>query len=257
MVTPPGHAAYRSLVNRAAPWPAARLRAAGPWLVLAPHPDDESLGCGAMLSMLADAGAHVAFLTDGAGSHAGSPTWSARRIAGARRAEAEHALRALGGARSLQLGWPDARPAAAGTPAYARTLRHLAAYCRRHRIRALAASWGGEAHCDHEAAAGLARALRRQPGVTLRSFDYLVWGWTDPRLVPKLTHRAVVSISADRQHRARAHRATLCHRTQTGTRIADAPDAFRLPREMIALTRRPRILLLPHVVPSRRADHAA
>lgn len=253
-MTPPGHIAYRTLINRAESWSAARLRAAGPWLVLAPHPDDESLGCGAMLSRLAAQGAaaHVAFLTDGAGSHEGSPTWSARRLAVARRIEAEHALRALGGARPLWLGWPDAAPPGPGTPAYTRTLSRLAAYCRRHRIRALAVSWGGEAHCDHEAAAGLACALQAQLGAALRLFDYLVWGWTDPRLAPKMAGRRIVSIGADRRHRARQHRATLCHRTQTGTRIADAPQAFRLPRAMIALSRRPRILLLPH-----GGDHAA
>ena len=41
-----------------------------PLLVLAPHPDDESLGCGALLAHgLAGPGAHVACLTDGAASH--------------------------------------------------------------------------------------------------------------------------------------------------------------------------------------------
>ena len=43
-----------------------------PLLVLAPHPDDESLGCGALLAQaFAGAGAHVACLTDGAASHPG------------------------------------------------------------------------------------------------------------------------------------------------------------------------------------------
>ncbi len=46
---------------------------AAPIVVLAPHPDDESLGCGALLAAaFAGKGARVVCLTDGSGSHPGS-----------------------------------------------------------------------------------------------------------------------------------------------------------------------------------------
>ena len=54
----------------------AQLTGGAPALVLAPHPDDESLGCGALLAAsFAGPGAHVICLTDGGASHLGSPTW--------------------------------------------------------------------------------------------------------------------------------------------------------------------------------------
>lgn len=41
------------------------------WLILSPHPDDETLGAGAVVSEAAKAGrlAGVAYLTDGGASH--------------------------------------------------------------------------------------------------------------------------------------------------------------------------------------------
>ena len=73
-------------------------------LVLAPHYDDEVLGCGGLLAQLAAAGARVRvlFLTDGSaaapeGAAAGaSPAEAARAYADRRRAESARALAALG-----------------------------------------------------------------------------------------------------------------------------------------------------------------
>ena len=63
-------------------------------LVIAPHPDDESLGCGGLLSMLAAAGRslHIVFVTDGGASHPHSRTWSRSRLALQREQEAAEAL---------------------------------------------------------------------------------------------------------------------------------------------------------------------
>ncbi|MEM6701889.1 MAG: PIG-L family deacetylase [Acidobacteriota bacterium] len=68
-------------------------------LVLAPHYDDEVLGCGVLLSLLTRAGARVdvAFLTDGGGGVEGAPEGdSPESYAATRRAEAERAGAVLG-----------------------------------------------------------------------------------------------------------------------------------------------------------------
>ena len=76
-------------------------------LVLAPHYDDEVLGCGGLLAGLAARGAavRVLFLSDGSGGVEEVADRSA--YAGRRRAEAEAALAELGAAGSEHLGLPD------------------------------------------------------------------------------------------------------------------------------------------------------
>ena len=213
--------------------------AAGPWMVLAPHPDDEALGAGPLLATLAKAGErpHLAFVTDGSASH---DSWTERRLAGARRREGERAGRALGLNRpTLWLGWRDARPPAPGSRAWRCTVRRLGAHLRRHRIRQLVTSWGGEGHCDHQGAARLAdaaaRAARRP--VTVRSVA--VWGWTEPDLAARTRSTRARSLGVASGGPA-ARRALLQHRSQLSTRI---PGGFRLPHAMWGLARRSPLVL--------------
>ncbi len=215
----------------------------GPWLILAPHPDDETLGCGALIAALSASGARVytVFVTDGAGSHPAAPGWSRKRIAGLRRTEAASALIQLKGAQALHLDWPDADPPAPGSPAFERTADRLTAWCRAHRIRSIAVTWGGEPHCDHAAAAALADAVRRR--IAIRLYQYVVWGWTVADMAERVRNLRVVSIqTAAGQPRQR--RAMACHRSQRGGRIFGAVENFRLPSAMLRLLDRPTTLLL-------------
>lgn len=77
-------------------------------VVLAPHPDDEVLGCGGMLAFHAERGDDplVVFLSDGA---AGDPTGQARDLAAIRRGEAAKALAELGVRRAEHWHFPDGR----------------------------------------------------------------------------------------------------------------------------------------------------
>lgn len=67
-------------------------------LVIAPHPDDESLGCGGLIASLRQSGiaVHVIFTTDGSMSHPGSQNTSAIGRCKMREQEAISALHVLG-----------------------------------------------------------------------------------------------------------------------------------------------------------------
>jgi LmbE family N-acetylglucosaminyl deacetylase len=67
-------------------------------LVVVPHPDDESLGCGGLIASLAVTGRlfHTVFVTDGGASHPGSREWPRHRVAAQREKEAAAALAHLG-----------------------------------------------------------------------------------------------------------------------------------------------------------------
>lgn len=116
-------------------------------LVLAPHPDDESVGCGGLIALLADAGATVTVLvaTDGEatrGAAAAGPTVASRR-----RDEARAACRALGAEEPRFAGLPDGRLAEhlpELTAAVARAAGEL-------RPDVVLVPWFGDGHPDHRA----------------------------------------------------------------------------------------------------------
>ncbi|MBI3549125.1 MAG: PIG-L family deacetylase [Elusimicrobia bacterium] len=86
----------------------------GKVLVLAPHPDDESIGCGGVVALHADRGdrVHVVIATDGA---AGDPKgyFRGKDYRALRRDEARQACRVLGAASAEFWEFPDGRLARA------------------------------------------------------------------------------------------------------------------------------------------------
>ena len=218
------------------------LETLSPMLILAPHPDDETLGCGGLIATAAamGLGPRIAYLTDGAASHPGSRAWPPRRLAAVRREEALEALAVLGApARDvLFLDWPDAAPHAPNARAYQVSLDTLQGWMGRAGPRSVWAPWRGEQHCDHAAAADLARRLvrRTRPGAILMS--YLVWGWREPRLARAARRETVWTLHCPRTV-GRRRAALARHRTQTTPMIDDAAGAFRIPPELAALTDRP------------------
>lgn len=197
-----------------------------PLLVLAPHPDDEALGCGALLAhAFAGCGAHVACLTDGAASHPGSRAVPPDLLARVRHAELLEAVRRLGG-RADQVTWcgePDAGLAA--TPALVAALGALA---REGGFGLLLAPSPLDPHCDHAAGADLGRRVAAAvPG--LRLGFYPVWsrwhGGGRAPCPPGATPRRV-PLGAFAAHKAAAIAA---HRSQAGLVVPDAPGGFEMP----------------------------
>ena len=240
MVNAIGHRTWLELKRRSRPIDEASLRALSPILVLSPHQDDETLGCGGVIATASRLGLRprVAFLTDGSASHEGSPTWPPARLAATRRGEALAALAVLGVGPEdcLFLDWSDASPLAHDDPAYARTLDRLAGWAAGFAPRSLWSSWREEAHCDHVAASELAADLvGRLPSITA-CMEFLVWGWKARRA--RFDGKAVWSLAcADTV--ARRREALACHRTQMTDLIDDARTAFRIPPALAALTDRP------------------
>ena len=161
------------------PWADAR------WLVLAPHPDDETLGAGALIADAAARGrfAGVVYLTDGSGSHPHADDGTRLALIATRKREAERAVRLLTagvGPDPRFLDWVDAAPCPSDSAAFANAVDRLAGLCRSRSVTALAVTAAHEPHCDHAAAFGLAEAVCRGLGGAVRLFQYRVWATTPP-----------------------------------------------------------------------------
>ncbi len=201
-------------------------------VVLAPHPDDESLACGALLARaFAGAGAHVICLTDGSASHPGSVEWSPQRLARQRRAEMSDAIRWLGGSdRNLKwLGMADSHLYQADATAVAVHLEQIIANLGVRHIFVPAAE---DHHEDHQATARFATELRdRRPDWTF--YNYPVWcRWDDPDFGKNIAGHAPVFLPLS-GHRAKKRAAINAHLSQRGKIVTDDPSGFILPLDFI------------------------
>lgn len=146
-------------------------------VVVAAHPDDETLGAGGVLRAMAAAGVDLTLVvaTDGEAAYPGLDAEGRRALGVTRRAELDAALRAqgLGHVPVRWLGLQDSaleRDADDLRAALEPELKGADAYL---------APWPGDPHPDHRAAGSAAAAVAP---VTAHGWSYPIWmwAWTDP-----------------------------------------------------------------------------
>jgi LmbE family N-acetylglucosaminyl deacetylase len=195
-------------------------------LVLAPHPDDESLGCGGLLAAVGARGA-VLVVTDGSGSHPNSRRHPAERLRAVREDEARAAVSELG-LPPERLGFlrlPDTAAPAAG-PAFEAAVDAIVAALARLRCGVVLGPWRHDPHGDHKAVHRMAAAAAARAGVA--HLAYPVWGWTLP---PEawLEGAAPVGWRLDvSAGLAAKRRAVAAHRSQHSGLIDDDPSGFQM-----------------------------
>jgi LmbE family N-acetylglucosaminyl deacetylase len=167
-------------------------------LVLAPHPDDETLGCGGTIALLTRSGTdvRVAFATDGGASVGGGLGRTA--LQATRRAEAQRACALLGTPPPSFLNFADST-LATEVDALAARLAELLAL---HRPELVFVPWALDAHHDHRAlAAALARCDLR--GVR-QVWGYEVWAALPPNRVVDVSPTWSTKLAALAEHRSAA-----------------------------------------------------
>ncbi|WP_072804829.1 PIG-L deacetylase family protein [Rhodococcoides yunnanense] len=148
-------------------------------IVVAPHPDDEVLGVGGLMSAAVAAGIEVTLVavTDGGGSHAGSPTISAEQLIAERPEESRRALAVLGvETEPVRLGFDDGDVESREAD-LAHALTQLltggpGTWCL--------TTWRGDGHPDHEATARACLTAAARTGIAVLEYPVWMWHWAHP-----------------------------------------------------------------------------
>ncbi|MGI9174392.1 MAG: PIG-L deacetylase family protein [Rhodothermales bacterium] len=211
----------------------------GATLVVAPHPDDESLGCGGALALLARYGmdVRVLFMSDGTGSHPNSRTYPAPRLAALREAEAHAALAALGlgpsVARFLRL--QDTRVPFQTDADFESAVLRCRAEVAAFGPATILLPWRRDPHGDHQASWQIVRAAVASLSLAPRLIEYPVWIWEHLASddTPQRTHMTAWRLDV-RDVLPEKCAAIEAHRSQVSDLISDDPDGFRLKPSMIS-----------------------
>ncbi|WJW80161.1 PIG-L deacetylase family protein [Bartonella sp. TP] len=209
------------------------LSANGPIVVLAPHPDDEALGCGAAIAAASDMATdiHIICLTDGRASHQNSRDWFPQRLIDTRRKEFIKSCDILtnGKAKTYWLNYIDQHSPNNGKEQLkaAETIATLLAYTN---IKAIWASWLFDPHIDHKNTAKIALLLQQRYLKNAQLYFYSVWG----RFIRTKALQNYKCFTFDPQpYLERKKAASLAHRTQMTALINDDPDGFIMQQETL------------------------
>ncbi|MET0963620.1 MAG: PIG-L deacetylase family protein [Noviherbaspirillum sp.] len=192
-------------------------------LVLAPHPDDELLGCGGLIRLLAGLGreVQVVAVTDGGASHPGSARWPSALLMQERARESAEALRRLGapGVPLLRLGLDDGQ-LTAQMPRLVEMLDQLVAPGD-----LLVATWRRDGHPDHEAVGAAAACLAGRHGLRLLEMPVWMWHWAEAgdRRVP---WERACRLRLDEASHAAKQDAALAYRSQLEPDPSTGRDAI-------------------------------
>lgn len=151
-------------------------------VVVAAHPDDESLGAGGLLAAATRAGLPVTVVvaTLGERSHPASTTHTADDLRVLRRAEVYQALSHVAPDAVVRLVNLDDGRLGEQQDRLGRALEPLISGAR----TLVVAPWRGDGHPDHRAAGTVAAALAETAGAIMLEYPIWAWHWATPSQLP-------------------------------------------------------------------------
>lgn len=165
-------------------------------LVLAPHPDDDVIGCGGTIRKAVLKGGHVKviYLTDG---RFGNNSYSEKELIALRKVEAMDGLRVLGCSDALFLGNPDM-----GLRVSRSNVSRLEGLLEDYRPTAMFVPSFLEVPPDHLNTARLAAHALRHYENDLNCYGYEVWCAIMPSVLVDITDVIDTKVNAISQHRS-------------------------------------------------------
>jgi LmbE family N-acetylglucosaminyl deacetylase len=212
-------------------------------LIVAPHPDDETLGCGGAISLLCRQGydVNVLIVSDGTGSHPNSQKYPAPILRWIRSQETLTALEILGVKRwavtFLHLK-DGAIPTVTAPKFHAAKVR-----CRKYLQATLPDTifvpWRRDPHPDHRATWQLIQAAILSLGMMPQVIEYPIWDWDIQQQTTANLHQ-IAGWRLDIQSvLGQKTQAIDSYRSQLGQLIDDDPHGFCLSADMLVNFTRP------------------
>ncbi|MCU1481490.1 MAG: SAM-dependent methyltransferase [Subtercola sp.] len=209
---------------RFAELPVATLDDVSRLIVVAAHPDDETLGAGGLIAECfgREIAVTVVVVTNGDASHPDSPTLGAAGLAAARSREVREALDLLApGTPVVELGYGDGRLAADPQNVHTALVNGLSSIMGEGATPAssgtrtlLAAPWRGDEHPDHRVVGETCAVFAAQHGLELLEYPIWLWHWGTPD-APQTPWPDFVRLPLSDWGALSKDRAISAHRSQT------------------------------------------
>jgi len=207
-------------------------------LVVAPHPDDETLGCGGAIALLRARGCNVQVLviSDGTLSHPRSCKYPAPKLRALRESETVSALAVLGVNAVTFLRLPDGA-VPTQEPDFSKAAASCCNYLTQFPPQVVFLPVRYDPHPDHRASWKLIYTALANLTLSSRIIEYPIWDWDKAQrgtLLNFTSWRLDISTVVKLKQQAIAF-----YRSQTTNLIDDDPEGFCLTPEMLANFTRP------------------
>ncbi len=224
--------------------PPDTVRSWGKTLVVAPHPDDESLGCGGVIALLSRFGLPVSVLlvSDGTGSHPNSQKYPAPALRDLREREAKAALSRLGATpeSAAFLRLKDGAVPSESAPDFAHAVALVRSFLADYQPQTILLPWRRDPHPDHRATSQIIQAALATLIGRPRLLEYPVWAWERAAPEDNPQPHEVAAFRLDISSVQAVKRSAVdAHQSQVTHLIDDDPQGFWLSPEVIAHFERP------------------
>ena len=223
---------------------ASELKAAditGPVLVLAPHADDESLGCGGLIAALCERGmeVHLWLVSDGTMSHPNSAAYPPDHRRAIREAEFRRACLLLGVSDEEKLHFfrqPDTKVPLPEMEGFEVLVEEMQEYFERIKPQTILTPWRRDPHCDHRATTALIRSIVSKTSWPGALYEYPIWLYelAAEGDAPHPGEARVFAFNLSEGFLLKKKKAIEAHASQLGQTIHDDPDAFSLKPQVLA-----------------------
>ena len=207
-----------------------------PILVVAPHPDDETLGCAGAIALLRSMGhtVYILVMSDGTQSHPHSRKYPKAALQQLREAETCRAMEILGVEEPCItfFALPDGAIATALAPGSA-AIDQCQTYLANITPQLILLPWRHDPHPDHRATWQILQTALARLDLCPRLLEYPIWDW-DIHQRQLLAEPAVQPWRLDiAEVFALKQQAISAYLSQTTDLINDDPTGFRLTPEML------------------------